>query len=335
MQMKAAFKQGRTVTVRDHTLPPITPDQVRLRVETCGVCGTDLHDRPGEEETESGFGHEMAGTVLEVGARVSTVAPGDRVAVESASACGFCTPCRNTEQELCADLKSFFINGEFGFQEESVVPFENAIPYDGMSADVASLSEPLAVAVDLVRVADIRPRQNVILMGPGPIGLMAIPLLKQAGAGRIYVWGRTRRTARIELAKQFGADEILDADAVDLATHDFGHRIDRILVTSPPRTLPAAFAAASKGGRVAFIGIEHGAGAQMTFDVNAFHFKKLRLVASFASPALQTPLALELLRDRTVDGEALISHRYPLDRLAEAMETARSAPDAIKVVVNP
>lgn len=99
------------------------------------------------------------------------------------------------------------------------------------------------------------------------------------------------------------------------------------------RTLPDVFAAAAKGAVISFIGIEPGDGAFCTFDVNAFHFKKLQLRASFASPALYTPLALQYLRERVVDGDALISHRFPLEQVARGMQVARESSAALKVVV--
>jgi len=96
-----------------------------------------------------------------------------------------------------------------------------------------------------------------------------------------------------------------------------------------------AFAVACKGGIVSFIGIGYGENAYCKFDVNAFHFKKLQLRASFASPALYTPRALQCLREGLVDGAALISHRFPLSRIAEAMEVARDPSRAVKVIINP
>jgi threonine dehydrogenase-like Zn-dependent dehydrogenase len=200
---------------------------------------------------------------------------------------------------------------------------------------VASLSEPLGVAIDMVRLAEITIESNVLILGPGCIGLMALALCRRAGARRVVVAGTRRRTARRRLAESFGADACFAADETPLTEYDFGCAIDRVLVTAPPRTLPDAFAVAAKGAIISFIGIEHGEGAFCRFSVNDFHFKKLQLRASFASPALYTPMALRLLREGAVDGEALISHRYPLSEIAAAMETARDDPEAVKVIVEP
>jgi len=333
--MKAAFKRGREVTLKDLTLRPLRPDEIRVRIAACGVCGTDLHLNPDEADQESPFGHEMAGTVVEKGCGVLSLEVGQEVVIESATPCGFCEHCKNTQQELCTNIQSFFFLGYFGFAEEIICPAITAIPCDDLTPDVACLSEPLGVALDLVRLADIRPESNVLLLGPGPIGLMALALVKRAGARRVFMSAFAREAPRVALARQFGADEVFDPSVTPLPEVDFGCAIDRVLVTTPPPTLNDAFAVACKGGIVSFIGIGYGENAYCKFDVNAFHFKKLQLRASFASPALYTPRALQCLREGLVDGAALISHRFPLSRIAEAMEVARDPSRAVKVIINP
>lgn len=331
--MKTAFKKGREITLRDTVLPPLQPDQIRVKIAACGICGTDLHLNPAEADTESPFGHEMAGVIVEKGCGVVNLEVGQQVVIESATPCGFCDNCKNTQQELCTNIQSFFFLGLFGFAEEIVCPAITAIPCDDLPPDVACLSEPLGVALDLVRLADIKPESNVLLLGPGPIGLMALALVKRLGARRVFLSAFKRETARIAVAEQFGADAIFDPSETPLSQVDFGCQIDRILVTTPPSTLAETFDVACKGGIISFIGIGYGESAYCRFDANAFHFKKLQLRASFASPALYTPRALQCLREGIVDGEALISHRFPLDQIAEAMDVARDPSRAVKVIV--
>lgn len=331
--MKAAFQKGDVVTIRELELPPIKPDEIRLEVEACGVCGTDLHVPPEWQDAERGFGHEMAGTILEVGSAVTRLSVGQKVAVESSSSCGKCENCRNALQELCLDKQTIFNSDYYGFAEEAIAPAICAVPYEGMSAEVAGLSEPLGVSIDIVRVADIPFRSNVLVMGQGPIGLMALALARKRGARRVFASEMKWRTARADLSKQFGADEVIDPTETAIEEFDFGCKIDRILVTSPPKTLAGAMNVAANGAVISFIGIAYGDGAFCNFDANKFHFKKLQLRASFASPALRTALALEYLREGVIDGEAVISHRFTLEKLAEAMETAGKDPSAIKVVI--
>ncbi len=110
--------------------------------------------------------------------------------------------------------------------------------------------------------------------------------------------------------------------------------VDRALVSAPPRVLPDVMQVMRYGGVISFIGIEYGAGGVISFDANNFHFNKLQLRASFASPALYFPYCLQLLKDGHVDGRAIISHVMPLERMAEAMLLLRDAPEqALKIVI--
>ncbi len=331
--MLRALQSGSRVTFEETSLPPAASGQVKIRVEACGVCGTDLHENPNAPTTPKPFGHEVAGIITELGSPACGLRLGQRVAIESSTPCGHCADCHNARQEHCRHLKSFFHLGSLGFAEEALVPEVSALPADDLPADVASLSEPLGVAIDLVRLAEIVPGQDVLLMGPGAIGLMALALVKRAGARRIYVAGTSRRPKRNELARACGATEIIETDLRPLTEYKFAAPLDRILVTTPPATLAEAFAVAGRGAIISFIGIAHGEGAFCRFNVNDFHFKKLQLRASYASPALYTPLALDYLREGVVDGPALISHRFPLRETEKALETARRDPTAIKVVV--
>jgi len=330
--MKAAFKKGKEISIRDIELPALKPGQIRLKVDACGVCGTDVHS---SSDTEEQFGHEVAGSVLELGVGVTDLKVGQKVVLDSATPCGKCDNCKNALQELCTDIQSFWFVPSFGFAEEMIAPAICAIPYEGMSPEVASLQEPLGVAIDLVRLADINGDSNVLIMGQGPIGLMATALVKRAGARRVFVTELGARTKRVELAKAFGADLCIDPVETPLETFDFGCQIDRILVTAPPKVLPAAFNVACKGAIISFIGIDFGAGANVTFDANAFHFKKLQLRASFASPALFGPRALRYLKEGVVDGAAMVTHRFALDQIADAIRVSHADSSAVKAVVIP
>lgn len=329
--MKSAFRSGDTIVLNEVPTPSLKPGWVRLRVEACGICGTDIHTTAKEGPVT---GHEVAGTVLEVAPGVEGLAPGAKVALDSSTPCGRCAACKNARQELCTRLSSFW-GACFGFSQEMAAPALCTLPAEGLAPTIACLQEPLGVAIDMVRLAAIEPGMNVLLLGSGPIGLMALPLIRRAGARRVFATGFRRRKARMECALKLGADVFLDPTETALATHAFGCPIDRVIVTSPPPTLNDAFAAAAKGAIISFIGIGHGEEQFCKFDVNAFHFKKLQLRASFASPALYGPMALDLLREKVVDGNALVSHVFPLDRIAEAVRVATTDPGAIKVVVQP
>lgn len=329
---RAAFRKGDEVFLKDVQMPALKADAIRLRVEACGICGTDLHwnSKPSKE---SPFGHEVAGTVLETGAAVSNVKAGQTVALESSSACGQCDECRNMRQEFCPNLRVFWGAGPgLGFADEMIAPAQCAVPYDGMKPELACVSEPLGVAIDVLRLSDIGMDSNVLVMGAGPIGLMIAQLVKRRGARRLFVADVKRQARRLAVARQFGADDVVAVDETPVSQFEYRCPIDRILVTAPPPALAETFDLAAKGGIITFIGLGEGEKAMCSFNANNFHFKKLQLRASFAAPAMFTPLALKYLKEGVIDGDALISHRFPLADIASAVRVAGSE-EAVKVVV--
>lgn len=334
--MKTAFlKDSANVPIKDVELWPLEDHELRLRVEACGICGTDVTGAHDGKPEPAPFGHEVAGTILTMGRAVKGLSVGQKVALESASACGACLNCKDTRQELCTNIQSFFFKTSFGFAEEMISPAICALPYAGITPEEACVSEPLGVAIDMHRLADIRIGSHVVVSGLGPIGLMALRLARLSGAEKIYACDLSTATVRLEMARKWGADEIIQVDKTPLDTFKFSQAPDRFLVSSPPRTLPAMMKAAAKGAIISFIGIKFGDGANITFDANDFHFKKLQLRASFASPALYTPQALNLIEKRIVDAGALISHTYPLDKIQEALRMAGDPAKSLKVIVKP
>jgi L-iditol 2-dehydrogenase len=334
--MRIAYRTANAVELRNEPLRPLRAGEIRVKVLACGICGTDLHAPTGTDgKAKVMTGHEVAGEILELGNGVTWLQVGQRIVLDSATPCGRCDACHDTRQELCSDIQSFFNIGSFGFADEMIAPAVSAIPCADLSPDIASLQEPLGVAIDLVRLAELRTSSNVLILGQGPIGLIATALARRAGVRRLFATDLTSRPRRLELARQFGADETFDPTQTAIGKFNYGCAIDRILVTAPPKTLPESFEVAAKGAIISYIGIAWGAGAMVSFDADAFHFKKLQLRASFASPALYGPESLRCLREGIVDGAALVSHRFPLARMQEALDVARTDPNAVKVVINP
>jgi L-iditol 2-dehydrogenase len=322
--------------LREGELGEIGDDEVLIRVKACGICGSDMTSaKTGAADWEP-IGHEISGIIVRKGSRVRHVEEGSSVTLETSTYCRTCEWCRDGRYDLCNQGPSFWgRNFSMGFAEYIVAPKEVVVPFEGLSFAVASLVEPLGVAVDLTETVDIRMGDDVLVLGLGPIGLMALRLAKLRGARKIYAAAHSHSVKRIETALAFGADEIIYTDKAPLETYAFDRGgVDRVLVTAPPATIPSAFKAARTGGVIGFIGIEFGAGANITFDANEFHFKKLQLRASHATPALFFPKCIELLKSGVVDGGALVTHTFGLERFAEAMKQLRDdRSSAIKMVM--
>lgn len=328
--LAAHYRSVADVVLRSASFESVSDQETVLAVDACGICGTDISAILRGSADYVQVGHEIAGRVLDRDGKPTA----RRVVLESSSACGRCASCRNGRPDLCTDVKSFFQKRHFGIAERMLAPTISVLDYAGIDPAVATLSEPLGVAIDLCEVAQITPYSTVLVVGLGPIGLMAIRLAKLAGAKKIYAATFSAREKRNALALEFGADELLYEDVTPLAQRKLDPAPDRILSSAPPSSLGDCVQVAAAGAHIAFIGLGHGDSDRVVLPGNKFHFKKLQLRASFAAPALRTPLALDLLRSGRVDGARLISHRFPLADAAEAVRVAcTDKNNAIKVVV--
>jgi len=330
-KFSAVFYRGtEDVILREIQFDQVGASERIIHIDACGICGTDINAIVRGAADYTPVGHEVAGRVIDGNGALSTVP----IVLESSSACGRCHACRNGRADLCTDVKSFFGRPYFGLAERMVAPEISVLPYEGLDPAVATLAEPLGVALDLCETAGITPYSTVLVVGLGPIGLMAVRLAKLAGAAHIYAATFSKRQRRNQLALEFGADELLYEDEIPLQSRKLKPAPDRILITAPPPSIGTCVAPAAVGAILAFIGVGHGDGDRMTLPANEFHFKKLQLRSSFAAPALRTPLALDLLRTRRMDGDKLISHRIPLSEAARAIRVAcLDKNEAIKVVV--
>lgn len=330
--MKAAFLRSKDdVIIKDITNRPIAPHEVLLKVDACGICGSDLITAFAGQDKYSQFGHEIAGTVIETGSAVKRLQPGQKVVLDSCTACGDCKNCKDSRQDLC---ETPVIVPFTGFAQNTIAPAMAAWPYENIKSEVACLAEPLGVAIDLFYTCDIKFNDVVLVSGLGPIGLMALQLAKKAGAAKIYACDISSAKTRLELAAKFGADEVIMVDKNPLDNYMFLPKPNKLLITSPPKTMPGLLNVAAKGAIASFIGIEFGAAGNITLDANYFHFNKLQLRSSFASPAMMTPLAIKLLQDGTINGEALISHRFKIDDIKEALHIAcNDKANTVKVVM--
>lgn len=344
-RMQAAFVRAPfQFECREVPVPEVREGWALVKVEACGICGTDMHiashiDHRLTTKPPSqwqGFGHEIAGIVLEVGAGVTNVKEGDKVVLESGSYCGECDLCRNGRVDLCTKAPNFWNNETMGFADYILAPKQCLVPFDGLSFEVACLTEPFGVALDMTYVADIALGNDVLVLGLGPIGLMSIPLVHMQGAGKIYAVNRSGGK-RMEVAQHYGADCVVTTSETPLEETLFRRGgVERALVSASVSAIQDAIPVMNYGGILSFIGIEYGSGATLTFDANKFHFRKLQLRASHAAPALYFPTCLQLLRDGQVDGDAVISHVMPLERIEDAMIMLRDdRENTLKIVIKP
>lgn len=324
--------------LRDVDLPDaLPPGYALLRIEACGVCGSDViwaeNGFAGASDWTP-FGHEFAGFVEDVNDATGRLKKGDRVVFLSGVFCGQCDRCLDGRADLCKKGPGGWDAKAMGFSDHKVAPVTSLVPYDGLDPDVASLVEPAGVGFDLVKTADIQMGDTVCVVGPGPIALTALSLAVHRGASEIVCIGLRRDTSRLALAEELGARAIANDGPLDQLTELHG-RFDHVLMTAPTAFIPQALPFLAFGGYMTYIGLAHGDGT-ISFDAEDFHFRKLQLRASFASPAMYFPAVIRLLKAGVIPGKRLITHRFTLDDIGKAVRAAYDDKEnTIKVVVIP
>jgi 2-desacetyl-2-hydroxyethyl bacteriochlorophyllide A dehydrogenase len=318
--------------------PEPGPEDVVVRVRACGICGTDLHWYHGTFPLPAVCpGHEIAGEVAAAGAAVRTLREGDAVALEGIVGCMQCASCRSGSYHLCRALGIVGMTMAGGFADYVRIPARHCFRTPaGISAGVAALSEPLAVAVHGVRIAAMERGARVLVLGAGTIGLMAIVAARAAGAGEVVATARRpqQKTAARYLgaARVFGDDEggALTAFArespVDLVIETVGGAAD---------TLPVATGACRPGGTICVLGVFLGA---PTLPATQLVVKELTLKGSMvynrAAGRADFEITQDLLTREPLRLESVVTHRVPLDDVARAFALAADKTSgSIKVTV--
>jgi len=325
MKSKGLFgKKGLDIQERVQDIRSPGDDHVIIKVQACGVCGTDINFVRDWPDDPMPLGHEVAAAVVETGKNVTTVKPGDRVIVEDCSMCGVCEACKSGQAEFCRNM--FTMEGQPGMGQYMAVRYNLLDKFDGMDFTTACLTEPLAVALTSVLHAEIPLGGSVVVLGNGPLGLMAARLAKLRGAGFVGITGLTAdlpmEKARFALAHDFGCDltiETLKQSVEDMIKKRFPNGVDRIIVSSPPHSILDAFKIIRFGGIITFFGLHFGGKNKIEVDINDMIFRKITLRPTFAEPAINFPVSNRLLRDGLVDGEKLVTHTFGFDRAASVM----------------
>jgi 2-desacetyl-2-hydroxyethyl bacteriochlorophyllide A dehydrogenase len=304
-------------------VPDPTPQagQVVVRVECCGICGTDLHILAGEfPPTPYPItpGHEFAGTVVARGADVKPDLPiGARVAVDPSLYCGYCRKCRAGRDNLCENWAAIGDTVDGAFAEFVAVPAVNAylLP-DHLDGQYGAMAEPLACAVHGMRRLGLVFGEPTVVIGAGTMGLMMLQLLLHTGAGPVAVVDRV--SERLEVARKLGAAQaVTDAAALDGAR--FGVAVD---ATGAPAAIEAAIGLLDRGGRMLVFGVSP---AEAAIRVSPFRVYNDEITITGSMAILRSfGQAVDLLASGAVDPRPLLGEPLPLDRWGEAVERVRS-----------
>ena len=342
MKTKGLYARSRMdFDLREFELPPLGDNSVLAKVHACGVCGTDIHFAADAEGAYNALGHEIAAEVVEVGKNVTHVAVGDRVIVEDCGMCGVCENCKNGEPQYCRNM--YDLEGRPGMAEYMVVHERLCDKFQGLDYVPASLTEPQAVALNAVLHANIPLAADVVVFGPGPIGLMCVRLAKVVGASQVGLVGFgadiPKEKARLQAGRKVGANFVVDAakeDPVEVIRRRFPNGADRVIVTSPPKSMEQAVEVGRFGETVSFIGINLGGKTQISLDVNDLIFNKRSLIPTFAEPAIKFPVSLKLLQRGMMYWHEIITHTFRLEEHEKIFRgIAEGTEPIIKAVCTP
>jgi L-iditol 2-dehydrogenase len=345
--LAAVYRGVNDVRLETVPVPQIGAGELLVRVHTCGVCGTDLKKiATGSHSAPRIFGHETSGVVAAVGAGVSQFAAGDRVVVFHHIPCRQCYYCRHQTFAQCATYKKVGCTAGFepsggGFAEyvrvmNWIVEQGTVKIPDGVSFEQACFVEPVNTCMKGIQALRLQPGETVLSIGQGPIGIILSVLARQAGATVIT---SDLYPERLRISKSLGFELAVEASHQDAAEYvrqqTEGRGADAVMLAVASNSLiRPAMDAARPGGRVLlFAQTQRG---EVIVDPAAVCVDEKTLIGSYSASVDLQGDSVQFVMNREMDLERLISHRFPLQESARALElAAHPQPASMKIVIQP
>jgi L-iditol 2-dehydrogenase len=345
--MRAGVYRGHGRVVVEHVpIPEIREGEVLFRVAACGICGTDIkkihHNFIAPPQI---LGHELAGTVVEAGRGVTRFKPGDRVVSFHHIPCGACFYCQKKLFSQCAGYKKVGLTAGFDPNGGGFAEYVRAMPWivergmiplpSGVTFEEATFVEPVNTCLKAIRKARVAAGETVLVIGQGPIGMLLAILAKYEGA-RVYTSDPMdgRRVASL----RFGATESFDPGQSNLLaeikrrTENRG--ADAVLLAAPsPALVPEALSIARPGGRVLLFA-HNDPILQLNFPAAAVGIEEKEILGSYSASVDEQEESAALVFSGNLPLRDLISHRFPLERIADALDlAAHPKEDTLKVAI--
>lgn len=337
------LSEPKKLQIEVRPIPVPHPNEALIKVEAASICHTDFVVISGQYSRmkyPTVPGHEFSGVVEACGSIVRSVKPGDRVTILGYFYCGVCPACKKGRYVGCKNIKGIPMDADGGYQQMVVVP-ENAIYTfsDSLSYDEAALTEPTANGYAAAERGGIEQGETVIVIGPGPIGLLALQAAALKFPGSLIMLG-TRRE-RLELAAKLGATDTINVRECDpyTAIMDItkGEGADVVLFCGGGQDAWELSAKILKPfGRVVVEALPEPYNSKWPVPVCDFTEKTISYLGISGYTPKQFGEALELIECGLIKVTPLITHSFPLDKYSEAFETADKRIDgAIKVLIKP
>ncbi len=328
--MKAAVFYGKhDIRIEELPVPVPKEDEVLIKVEACGICGTDVHIFNGDEgaaQTPPGtvLGHEFAGEVAAVGEKVTDIQTGDRVCVDPNKLCNECYYCKSGIGHFCEHITGIGTTVNGGFAEYCCVPRSQVYPISSRTEYTkAAMAEPVACCLHGIDLCDISCGDTVLVIGGGMIGLIMLQLAKLRGAAKVILLEPIPEKRR--LAEVLGADLCIDPAAEDVKQTLLGHGIHRIAVViecvGRTETVAQAIALAGRRSTVMLFGLTR---PEDTVAIRPFELfkKEITIKASYINPYTQQR-AIDLIDSGRIDVSSMVYQTAPLEKLPEILEDAQ------------
>ncbi len=324
------------IRIQEVPTPSPGPDEMLVKVMSCGVCGSDIVEWYRLPRAPLVQGHEVGVEVVETGAGVSQYKKGDRLFIPPKIPCRTCSYCLNGHTPQCTVVKDRLPGG---FAEYILVPKELVkrgcyrLP-DKVSYDQATFIEPLACVVRSQRLAGLKAGQTLLVLGSGMSGLLHVKLAKHK---KCKVIATDINPTRLALAKDLGADHVIDANS-DVPEHVLqanGRKVDAVIVTTS--AMPAfkqAWETVDMGGVVALFAVP-GPDKEVVVPVNDFWRKEIRVITTYYCGPSDLEQALDLIANGDIPVDDLITHRLPLKDTDKGFKMLLDGSDSLKIIIKP
>lgn len=338
MMKAAVLAEAKRFELRDVPVPEVGPDDALIKVERCGICGTDVHIFNGHYAADKlplVPGHEFSGTIAALGTNVDHLEVGWKCTADINIGCGRCFYCRRNEILNCPQMQQVGISRDGAFAEFVRVPARLVIraPED-LDFALLALVEPVACVVRAARKADIRFGQSVVVLGAGPVGNLHIQMMHRIGAAPVIAVELVPE--RAELARQAGADVVVTDPAKVLETvrgRTDGRGADFVIESvGLPALYRLAFDLIRPGGHVAAFGLT-GPGETVPLDILQTVLRETSVKGSVAGMGEDMHDALTLLSHDRFRTEAFTHAAFPLDQIQEAFDSLAARPADLKTQI--
>lgn len=346
--LAAVYHGPQDIRVENVPIPEITKSEILVKVSSASICGTDLRIYHGDHRMYPPGairipGHEVAGTIAELGVEVENYSIGQRVFCAPNIGCGHCAHCVTGNNNLCDRYEAIGVTIDGGFAEYVRIPANsiqqgNVIPIsDRIDSAVAALIEPFACVLRGQNALHMIPGEVVLVMGAGPIGVMHIKLAKARGARRIIA--SEPSPERAALAGRMGADRVVNPTSEDVKTVVYeesqGLGADVIIVANPVHAAQeSSLELAAIGGRINYFGGLPKDKPTITFNSNLVHYRELVVTATTACSTADCWQATQMVNSGLVNLADIVSQRFPLKEALSAFAAAEDG-KSLKIVIEP